>query len=42
MGEGVEGNVVGNGLVVRCGGGGGGLTHGVLYVRLDPYTKVQV
>ena len=36
------GTVVGNGVVVGCGGGGGGVTNLVLYVILEPYTKVQV
>ena len=35
-------NVVGNGVVVGCGGGGWEIKKVLLYARLEPYTKVQV
>ena len=42
MEEGVGGNVLVNGVVVRCGGVGGKLINFLLYARLEPYTKVQI
>ena len=36
------GTVVGNGMVVWCGGGGAKFKNVLLYTRLETYTKVQL
>ena len=36
------GTVVGNGVVMGCGGVGWDIKNALLYARLEPYTTVQV